>query len=93
MVEEQVEMHVTVPRPVWETLQLRAQTEQTDETALLLRALEQFLHQPTTAQALQDKLARECEELANLTFTDIGTEDEWLVVENQALLQTEAQMG
>lgn len=78
MLGEQVELQVAVPRTMWEVLHHRAQTEHADETTLLLRALEQFLHQSKNQQNLKDQLAQECEELATLTFDDIGTDDEWL---------------
>lgn len=93
MMSEQVELNVTVPRIVWQALHDRAQTERADESALLLRALEQFLYQSTARHQLDDQLARECEQLAHLVIDDIGTDDEWLVVQNQALLQAETELN
>lgn len=34
-----------------------------------------------------EQLTRECEVLANLKFDDIGTAEEWLIIENEALLR------
>lgn len=85
MVSEKVDVAVTLPRVLWEALLGRAQSEHKDETTLLVRAIEQFLQQATTEQ-----LARECAELAELEFEDVGTEDEWLVVQNEALHNVEA---
>ncbi|MEW5985937.1 MAG: hypothetical protein AB1791_04830 [Chloroflexota bacterium] len=41
--------------------------------------------QEATNQALAEQLRRECDELALMEFDDVGTEDEWLVVQNEAL--------
>ena len=85
MVSEKIDVAVTLPRDLWEALLGRAQSEHKDETILLVRAIEQFLQQATAEQ-----MARECAELAELEFEDVGTEDEWLVVQNEALHNIEA---
>lgn len=90
MKTERVEVSVVLPRNLWEELQDRAQVEHEDEMALLIRAIEQFLQQQPTSPTLYERLAQECAELAALTFDDIGNEDEWLVVQNEALATTEA---
>jgi len=93
MSSEKIEVAVTLPRELWEELLWRAQAEQEHETDLLVRAIEQFLHQAASRQTIAQQLRRECEALAALDFDDVGTEDEWLVVQNEALHQTEAALG
>jgi hypothetical protein len=90
---EKVEISVALPRVLWEQLLWRAQTEKEDETTLLVRAIEQFLRQETADSALAERLQRECEELAVMEFDDVGTEDEWLIVQNEALNSIEADFG
>ncbi len=74
---------------LWEQLLQWAQTEQENETTLLTRAIEQFLRQEATKLALAKRLEQECEELAKMQFDDVGTEDEWLVVQNEAFNDAE----
>ena len=93
MSSEKIEVAVTLPRDLWEALLWRAQTEQEHETALLVRAIEQFLHQAASRHTLAQQLQRERAELAALEFNDVGTEDEWLVVQNEALHETEGALG
>lgn len=90
MSSAEIDVAVTLPRLLWEALQDRAQSEHKDETTLLVRAIEQLLEQTTTPQMMEQQLARECAELATLEFDDVGTEDEWLVVQNEALHTAEA---
>ncbi|MCE7987999.1 MAG: hypothetical protein DYG89_43090 [Caldilinea sp. CFX5] len=90
MYSEEIDVAVTLPRALWEALQDRAQSEHKNETTLLVRAIEQLLEQTTTQQMMEQQLARECAELAGLEFDDVGTEDEWLVVQNEALHTAEA---
>jgi predicted transcriptional regulator len=90
---EKVEVSVTLPRMLWERLLQWAQTEHENETTLLTRAIEQFLRQEADKLALTKRLERECEELAKMEFDDVGTEDEWLIVQNQALNDTEVNFG
>lgn len=92
MISEEIDVAVTLPRNLWEAFIGRAQSEQAAESALLVRALEQFLQQPTD-QSITEQLAQECAELAKLDLTDVGTEDEWLVVQNEALYNTETALG
>ncbi len=89
MVSEEIDVAVTLPRVLWEALQGRAQSEHKDETTLLVRAIEQLLEQTTTQQLMEQQLARECAELAKLEFDDVGAEEEWLVVQNEALHSAE----
>ncbi|RME76968.1 MAG: hypothetical protein D6784_04695 [Chloroflexi bacterium] len=89
MTRENVEVSVTLPRVLWEQLLQWAQMEKEDQTALLIRAIEQFLQQEANRLALAERLQHECEELAMMEFDDVGTEDEWLIVQNEALAQAE----
>jgi len=93
MRSEKIEVAVTLPLDLWKELVWRAQTEQEHETDLLVRAIEQFLHQAVSRQTTEQQLRCDCAELAALTFDDIGTEDEWLVIQNEALHKTEATLG
>ncbi len=93
MTMENVEVSVTLPRVLWEQLLQWAQTERENETALLTRAIEQFLRQEADKLALAKRLERECEELAKMEFDDVGTEDEWLVIQNEALNNAEVNFG
>jgi hypothetical protein len=93
MTMENVKISVTLPRVLWEQLLSRAQTEQENETTLLIRAIEQFLRQEADKLALAKRLERECEELAMMDFDDVGTEDEWLIVQNEALAKAEVDLG
>jgi hypothetical protein len=90
---ENVEISVTLPRVLWEQLLSRAKTEQENETTLLVRAIEQFLREEATRLALAERLERECEELAKMEFDDVGSEDEWLIVQNEALNNAEVDLG
>ncbi len=90
---EEVQVSMTLPQTLWEQLLGRAQATKVDEAALVIRAVEQFLQQETANQALAERLAHECEELATMEFDDVGTEDEWLVVQNEALIGVEAGWG
>ena len=90
---ENIEISITLPRSLWEQLLQQAQTEQENETTLLIRAIEQLLRQEATKLALAERLERECEELATMEFDDVGTEDEWLIVQNEALDKAEADLG
>lgn len=93
MISEKIDVAVRLPRTLWDALIGRAQTEHEDETTLLVRAIEQFLQQATDEDTVAQQLERECAELATLDFDDIGTEDEWLVVQNEALHNVEAALG
>ena len=93
MTVEKVEISVTLPRVLWEQLLWRAQAEQEDEKTLFIRAIEQFLQQEATNLTLAERLERECAELAMMQFDDVGTEDEWLIVQNEALNKVEADLG
>ena len=93
MTVEKVEVSVVLPRELWEQLLWRAQTEQKDEITLLVRAIEQFLQRETARVALVERLQRECEELATLEFDDVGTEDEWLIIQNEALNKAEVDLA
>ena len=53
MSSEKIEVAVTLPCELWEALVWRAQTEQEHETGLLVRAIEQFLHQAVSRQTLE----------------------------------------
>jgi len=89
MTVDNVKVSVSLPRALWEQLLWQAQTEQKDKTTLLVRAIEQFLRQEAARLALTERLQRECEELATLDFDDVGTEDEWLIIQNEALYKAE----
>ena len=66
-----------------------AQAEHQDETSLMIHAIEQYLQQEATRIARVERLQRECEELASLEFDDVGTEEEWLIIQNEALAKAE----
>lgn len=83
MTTENVEISVKLPRDLWEQLVQRAQTEHENETILLTRAIEQFLRQEADRLALNKRLEQECEELATIEFDDVGTEDDWLIIETR----------
>jgi hypothetical protein len=89
MTVKKVELSVAVPYALWEQLHWQAQTSKEEETTLLVRALTQFLQQEANKVALVERLQQECEELATLDFHDAGTEDEWLIIQNEALNKTE----
>lgn len=89
MTVEKVQVSLTLPRDLWEQLLGRAQIEQKDETTLTIRAIGQFLQQETTRMSLAERLRRECEELATMEFDDVGTEAEWLIIQNKALNKAE----
>ncbi len=38
---------------------------------------------------MAERLQRECEELAAMEFDDVGTEEEWLIIQNEALIYSE----
>jgi hypothetical protein len=78
---------------LWEQLLGQAQSEHRDETSLMIRAIEQYLQQETAKIARAERLQRECEELANLEFDDVGTEDEWLIIQNEALAKAEIDLA
>ena len=59
MTRERVEVSITLPRTLWEEFLGRVQSEHADETTLLIRAIEQFLHQQATEWSLQERLQRE----------------------------------
>jgi hypothetical protein len=46
-----------------------------------------YLQQEAAKIARAERLQRECEELASLEFDDVGTEDEWLIIQNEALVK------
>ncbi len=93
MTVEKVQISLVLPRDLWEQLLGRAQAEQKDETTLMTRAIEQFLQQEATRIARAERLQRECEELATLEFDDVGTEDEWLIIQNEALNKAEVDLA
>jgi hypothetical protein len=93
MISEEIDVAFTLPRNLWEAFVGRAQSEQEPESMLLVRAIEQFLQQTAIVQATTQQLARECAELAQLDFNDVGTEEEWLVIQNEALHNTENALG
>jgi hypothetical protein len=89
MATREIEVSIVLPVDLWEQLQGRAETEKENETSLLIRAIEQFLHQESTRAARNERLKRECDELAAMDFDDVGTEEEWLVIQNEALNKAE----
>lgn len=93
MTVEKVKVSLLLPRDLWEQLLGRAQAEQKDETSLMIRAIEQFLQQEVARIAMAERLQRECKELATMEFDDIGTEDEWLVIQNEALNKAEVDLA
>lgn len=88
MAIEEPEVSIALPRDLWKQLLGQTETAQQDGVALLIRIIEQFLQQEATKRALAERLERECEELATMTFDDVDTEDEWLFVQNEALSHT-----
>lgn len=93
MTVEKVQVSLVLPRDLWEQLLGRAQAEQKDETSLMIRAIEQFLQQEATRIARAERLQHECEELATMEFDDVGTEDEWLIIQNEALNNAEVDLA
>jgi hypothetical protein len=93
MTVEKVQVSLVLPRDLWEQLLGRAQAEQKDETTLLIRVIEQFLQQEAAKMAMTERLQRECEELATMEFDDVGTEDEWLIIQNEALNKAEVDLA
>jgi hypothetical protein len=93
MTVEKVQVSLVLPRDLWEQLLGRAQAEQKDETTLMIRAIEQFLHQEVARIAMAERLQRECEALATMEFDDVGTEDEWLIIQNEALNKAEIDLA
>jgi len=79
------EVSIALPRDLWEQLLGQTHTSQQEGITLLIRIIEQFLQQEATRTALAKRLERECEELAAMSFEDAGTEDEWLIIQNEAL--------
>lgn len=92
MITEQIEVSLAFPRTLWEQLLWQAQTTEVEEAALLIRAVEEYLQREATKSALNERLRRECEVLASMEFDDVGTEEEWLVVQNEALFSTESNL-
>jgi hypothetical protein len=93
MAIEKVQISLVLPRDLWEQLLGRAQAEQKDETSLMIRAIEQFLQHEAARIARAERLQRECEELATLEFDDVGTEEEWLIIQNEALNNAEVDLA
>jgi hypothetical protein len=93
MTVEKVQVSLVLPRDLWEQLLGRAQAEQKDETSLMIRVIEQFLQQEATRIARAERLQRECEELAMMEFDDVGTEGEWLILQNEALNKAEVDLA
>lgn len=93
MAMENIEVSVTLPRTLWEQMLLWAQTEQKNETILLVHAVERFLKQESAKSTFNKRLEQECEELAKMEFDDVGSEDEWLIIQNEALNHTEVSFG
>ena len=69
------------------------QTEHENETILLTRAIEQFLRQEAGRLAVAKRFEQECEELAKIEFDNVGTEGEWLIIQNEALTDARANFG
>lgn len=93
MTIEKIQVSLVLPRDLWEQFLDRAQAEQKDETVLMARAIEQFLQQEVARLATAERLQRECEELATMEFDDVGTEDEWLIIQNEALNKAEVDLA
>lgn len=93
MTIEKIQVSLVLPRDLWEQFLDRAQAEQKDETVLMARAIEQFLQQEAARLATAERLQRECEELATMEFDDVGTEDEWLIIQNEALNKVEVDLA
>lgn len=89
MTIREIEVSLVLPLDLWKQLQGRAESEKENETSLLIRAIELFLHQEATRTARNERLKRECDELASIDFDDVGTEDEWLIIQNEALSKAE----
>ena len=90
MTVENIEISVMLPRLLWEQLLSRAKTEDENESTLLVQAIEKFLREETSKLVQIERLERECKELATMEFGDVGSEDEWLIVQNEALHNVEA---
>lgn len=93
MTVEKVQISLVLPRDLWEQLRGQAQAEQKDETTLMVRAIEQFLQQEAARVTTAERLQRECEELATMEFDDVGTEDEWLIIQNEAPHKAEVDLA
>ena len=83
--KDTVQVSMVLPRLLWQQLQGQAQSTKVNESTLLIRAVEQFLQQESMRLAQNERLAQECEALAMMTFDDVGTEEEWLAIQNGAL--------
>jgi hypothetical protein len=80
-----VDVSIKLPSALWNQFLYQARLKKENETSLLTRAITQFLEEEKTKASLAERLGQECDELAKLTFDDIGTEDEWLFLQNEAL--------
>ena len=83
------QISITIPFNLWEQLHAHAHINNVGETILLIQAVEEFLQRCT----MQKRLESECDQLAMMTFDDVGTDDEWLAIENEALEQFEMALG
>jgi hypothetical protein len=66
MSTENIEVSVKLPRVLWEKLLQRADIGQESETILLTKAIEQFLKDEANKLQLAERLAQECEALAEM---------------------------
>jgi len=89
MTTKTVDVSIKLPSSLWDQFLRQARLKQENESTLLTRAITQFLEEEKTRLAHNERLEQECGELAKLDFSDIGTEDEWLILQNEALHQSE----
>jgi len=62
------------------------------DTVQVSMVLPRLLWQQLQGQAQNERLAQECEALAMMTFDDVGTEEEWLDLQNEALHRFENEL-
>lgn len=89
---DNIEVSIKLPRLLWTQLLSQAKTADIDESILLAQAVENFLAHEATKIAIAEQLSQECKLLAEMDFDDIGAEEEWLGVQNEALAGFETEL-
>ena len=68
---------VTIPPELAQILEEVAETDKISKSKIVERSLKEMM---------DDRMAREARELAAMTFDDLPSEDEWLIIQNETLL-------
>ncbi|MEZ4513367.1 MAG: hypothetical protein R3C62_15980 [Chloroflexota bacterium] len=89
---DDIEVSIKLPRVLWAQLVSQAKTADIDESILLAQAVENFLANEAKKIVVAEQLSQECDLLAGMSFDDIGTEEEWLLVQNEALTGFETEL-